>query len=240
MGTRGTVRIIVNGKIICIFVHWDSYPDHLGMFLLCELIYLLKNFSMNELRKDFFQIRLIDLDFDESKFKPNQKYASLIITDQSLNEKYGLTKSQCIREAQHYQGSLIQTLMCGYVYEDGSYEEYNYIIDFDKSKFKCKEAGWNINLDIKSLQNKIRIRTLKEMYSYLLNILIKNNIVDKKNVKLINERVKSIQDALIMNIIINLSVDHLMSNIKLTSTMINKKLVQKKYMNDFINCHLIK
>lgn len=161
MGTRGTVRIIINGKIICIYVHFDSYPYGLGISLLRELIFLLKRFTVSELKEDFFEIK----QNSRKPARPNKKYTLLIMTNRSLNSWYGLTESQYISEAKHRQGSLVQILVHGRVDEMGMHEEYNYIIDFDSNKFECKEVKWNIDLNINSLHDHLTI-IKKEMRDY--------------------------------------------------------------------------
>lgn len=42
MGTRGTITIIYQGKLIKLYNHWDSYPSGLGVNLVQEIKRLLQ------------------------------------------------------------------------------------------------------------------------------------------------------------------------------------------------------
>ncbi len=60
MGTRGLVTIIYNGKKLCLYNPFDSYPFALGLDILCELIELLKEMSIEELKEKFEKIEYTD------------------------------------------------------------------------------------------------------------------------------------------------------------------------------------
>lgn len=49
MGTRGTITIIYNGRIIKIFNQYDSYPDGLGKDLVDEIKKLILKYGLESM-----------------------------------------------------------------------------------------------------------------------------------------------------------------------------------------------
>src|ERR1700730_17478794 len=153
MGTRGCIRIIVGNKMICIYNHWDLYPSGLGFDLLRELIDLLNKYSIDGLIDMFTKIKIVDNTTkpSEEDIKALEKYTDLTVSRQSKDDWYCLLR-KC-------QGPIIETLECGYANnmkcdEDGDlFIEYVYMIDLNNKKLKCKQADWDVDLCVASLEN---------------------------------------------------------------------------------------
>lgn len=161
MGTRGTIHIIFNGKKLVLYKHFDSYLEGLGENLILELIELLEEYNIEELKKVFSEIKFVYDDDNQHYQKPTkeqieklEKYTDLLVDSQSTNNWYCLLHGT--------QGSLKKTIDAGYALCVSGLEEYNYTIDLDNETFKCHKGSgkiiWNTKLGIDHLKNFVQTK----------------------------------------------------------------------------------
>lgn len=157
MAVRGTISIIYNGKCICLYNHWTSFPEDLGVDLIKELIELLGKFSMEELIAKFENLVIVTNNETPTEEQINKlsQYADVTVSTKTLSDWYCLLH-KC-------QGSIIKTLESGYALHNDTKEIFNYVIDLDQSTLTCDEYTyeniwvkiWNYKLDIDDLKNRL-------------------------------------------------------------------------------------
>ncbi len=155
MAVGGTIRIIYNGKFVCLYNHWTSFPNDLGLNLVKELIKLLNEFSINELKVKFEKLVIVTNNRTPNNEEINmlRQYSDITVSFQSLSDWYCLLY-KC-------QGSIIKTLEAGYALHNDKKEIFNYIIDLDQGILTCDEytSGdiwnqiWNLQLNVNDLTN---------------------------------------------------------------------------------------
>lgn len=137
MGTRGFMGLVIDGEQKIGYVHWDSYPDGLGVSTLDALRTLLLADSGDQVATLARQLEVV-----KSDTKPNREqqerladYADTNVSTKSLDEWYVLLR--------HTHGNLVQTLKAGYIEDasdfpyDSLYAEWGYIIDLDTKVFEA-------------------------------------------------------------------------------------------------------
>ena len=142
MGTRVLIIIILKGKIITLYNHFDSYPTGLGFNLVEELIALLKVYTLDELIVILSNIKIVsdEIPPTNEEIELLKKYADPRVSSKFLTEWYCL-----LREC---QGSIAKIIESGYAlatehesmdsaYEeaDNRWAEFTYTIDFDNNNF---------------------------------------------------------------------------------------------------------
>ena len=131
MGTRGFYGFRYKKKYYMIFNSCDSYYSNLGLKLLNDIRYMVKNNQFEKWVELFLNLNVInqnDVDY---------------FHDLNYHKLYKL----------HFQvnGSFINTLNSGYIFIDECLDKINYhcldgeffyILDFDKKRFVVKEIGY--------------------------------------------------------------------------------------------------
>lgn len=141
MGTRGTITIIYQGKIIKIYNHCDSYPDRLGEELVKQIKYILRVFGLDWFKSKVLNVRIVDettppTEEEIEKLKP---YTSLFVSSQSTSDWYCILRKT--------QGDIKAMLECGYALPYDGDETCNYVIDLDNNLFYYKESSQTFPLD---------------------------------------------------------------------------------------------
>lgn len=153
MGTRGTIRLIKNGKVIVIYNHFDSYPSGLGVRLLKSLSNLIQKYGHTGLIELCDKAKIVDdsilpTEDDKIKLKP---YTDLRVGHNSDDSWYCLTR--------RLQGDFSGILEVGYIYGFDNpdwFEEYNYYIDLDKKIFYLEDESRHIPLEIPEIEKEIK------------------------------------------------------------------------------------
>ncbi len=126
MGTRGTIRIRYNGKVICFYNHWDSYPSGLGVNFLTSIKKLIEKYGMEGFISKIKSLKIVtDLD------KPTEEdkialapYTDLTVSSCSNDDWYCLMRKM--------QGNLESIIESGYAYhQDMDDEDFNYVLNID-------------------------------------------------------------------------------------------------------------
>jgi hypothetical protein len=155
MGTKGTIKLIYNGKTIILYSQLDSYLSSMGIKLIYELIELLDKYSIEKIKSMLENIEVVYFNCHQSYRKPTadeisklSTYTDLGVSEQSTDDWYCLLRMT--------QGSIKKTLNAGYALYISDWEEYNYIVDFDNMTFKCTDYigrdRWSTELKIDKLK----------------------------------------------------------------------------------------
>lgn len=145
MGKRGLIVLVCKGKLIAMYNHWNSYPQHLGAVLVSQLQELFKKYSMEQIREIISNLKIIysntKIEPTDEEIKSLSKYADESVRSRKLTDWYVLLRN-C-------QGSLLKTFESGYALSEEIYNlkdcstdlfiEYVYILNFDDDTFKCND-----------------------------------------------------------------------------------------------------
>lgn len=134
MGTRGFIGFVIGGVEKIGYVHWDAYPDGLGLSVLTWLAEV-KDFAAVAESASALRVvatESVPTDEDVEWLKP---WTRKDVGNQTDREWYNLLRGT--------QGDPAKILEAGYI-EDGSgfpldslFAEWGYIVDFDEGTFEA-------------------------------------------------------------------------------------------------------
>lgn len=144
MGTRGWIVLVVQGKLIVMYNHYDSYPEWLGKNLTEEIKELYEKYGRDVLCQMILDLKIIN----SASPKPTAEEVELLLPYcSSLLTGRKITNWDWYCLLRECQGSLSKTLESGYALTETADSlsdckpdlliEYVYILNFDDNTFKC-------------------------------------------------------------------------------------------------------
>lgn len=147
----GVIRIIYNGKHLYLYNHNNS--ELLGVSLIKELIVLLEQYSIDEMKDMFEKLIIVTPDGrqpTDNEFINLDKYSKSNVSQEIFDEwcydSNDITSKKRWYSLLHKcQGSILLTLESGYALHNDPYADnyYEYKIDLDRKKFN----KYNLVLD---------------------------------------------------------------------------------------------